>query len=436
MVAAPDTPKLFNPNSMDQWDHENLSKEEQGMKEMLAKLTANQGLSSDVTSSDEHLSNLSKRTRTLLHLQSTNKLDDVAIDDLDDYGKEMFGLWKDLDPDILDDDPRQDDVDTEKAAFDAHVITEAKNLQLQAMQSLRRSEEEEVAPDSPIVGRPRLNSAPVYSTDALIEMHKGTALMKYGKRGNPKFRMFQLSQDNSTLTWFSDRKKLADTKIAIEDMTEVLTDIKHDSRDDPELIHTSFAVVYGNGQKLRLTAKNQTEAYLWTEGLKKLIQHKDQQQPLHLLKNLNVEKQHGLDLHRRQSLANLMEQRTGAAGQDMRQRSVKKVTKEIASIRKSFVKASNMTNTKKFKTVFTPNFNDIEMNKKKKMEKNNINELLNNINERISALEGQVEGLSNAHEELFDSQLTQIKADSWNVSVDLVALKCKLEVLCSNPTEL
>merc|ERR1719242_29955 len=187
----------------------------------------------------------------------------------------------------------------------------------------------EAPSDDAPVGRPRLNSAPVYSTDALIEMHKGTALMKYGSRGSPKFRMFQLSRDNSTLTWFSDRKKLSDTKIAIEDMTEVLTELKHDSRDDPELIQTSFAVVYSGGQKLRLTAKNVTEAYLWTEGLKQLIRKKDQQEPLHLVKNLIVEKQHGLDLHRRQSLANLMEQRTGAAGQDMRQRSVKKVTKEI-----------------------------------------------------------------------------------------------------------
>jgi len=326
------------------------------------------------------------------------------------------------------DDTRNEDLDVEKAAFDAHVITEAKNLQLQSQESLNKNEQ--------VVGRPRLNSAPVYSTDALIEMHKGTALMKYGKRGSPHFRMFQLSQDNCTLTWFSDKKKLADTKIPIEDMTEVMTNMKHDNRDEPDLIETSFAIVYGAGKKLRLTAKNKTESYLWTQGLQKLIELKDNGKPLHLLKNLNVEKQQGLDLHRRQSLANLMEQRTGAAGQDMRQRSVKKITKEIAAIRKNFIKASNMTETKKFKAVFMPNMNDKEQNKKKMMEKNNIQELLKNIADRITALEGQVETLSDAHEELFDSQLNQIKADSWNCSVDLVALKCKLEVLCSNPTEL
>ena len=54
-------------------------------------------------------------------------------------------------------------------------------------------------------------------------------------------------------------------------MHEVLPNVKHERKANEELVRTSFAIIYGDGQYLRLTAKNATEAHIWVEGLKVLI---------------------------------------------------------------------------------------------------------------------------------------------------------------------
>merc|ERR1719336_750147 len=267
----------------------------------------------------------------------------------------MFDLWTSMD----DVDVGGGTVDEQDEAA-AYVIEQANKLRQAAQESSANllSDDDMASPRGlavPAGGRMRAASSPVYSTDALVELHKGSALMKYGRRGSPKFRMFQLSKDNKLLIWFSEKKDASQTRIPIDDMVRIEKNQQHDSRADPELRATSFTIVYNedNESTLKLTAKNATEAYLWTEGLKKLIEKKNNNEPLQHIKTLNLDKQPGLDLHRRQSRANLMEKRTGAAGSAMRDKSVKKIRRELKNIRKNYEKAITSTKSKKYEEAFS-----------------------------------------------------------------------------------
>jgi len=238
------------------------------------------------------------------------------------------------------------------------------------------------------------------------------------------------------------KKDPEQTRIPLEEMIRIEKNQLHDSRSDDELRQTSFSIVYNeeNEQKLRLTAKNATEAYLWTEGLKKLIERKDNNEPLNAIKHLILDKQPGLDLHRRQSLANLMEKRTGAAGANMRDKSVKKIRRELKAIRKNYEKCNASTVSKKFDKVFeSPEILGVDGGviktldqHNKELEKKNILDVLENIRGRLDSLDQQVEQLDGMHEDMFDGSLQSIKADAWNCSVDLVALQSKIKVLISS----
>jgi len=440
LVKKGKKPKLFNPNSMDKWTDDDVDKEASEMKAMLAALTmGSKPLTHDDIEQDEALGNLSSRMKKVLHAKSTGKLDDMG-----DFGKEMFDLWQSMDGDETDVGGGAMD---DEAAANAYVIEQANKIRLQATNSSAEIPDSP-SPDSPSglqvpMGRMRAASSPAYSTDALVELHKGSALMKYGRRGQPKFRIFQLSKDNKILEWFSDKKDREQTRIPVEEMIRIEKNQLHDARSDNELKVTSFSIVYNeeNESRLRLTAKNATEAYLWTEGLKKLIEKKDKNEPLGSIKHLILDKQPGLDLHRRQSLANLMEKRTGAAGANMRAKSVKKIRRELKAIRKNHEKCIKDTHSKKFDETFkSPEVIGVDGGviktldqHNKELEKTNIIAVLENILERLNSLDTQAEQLENVAQEMFEGALQAIKADAWNCSVDLVALQSKIKVLMANP---
>jgi len=440
------TPKLFNPNSMNLWSDSDMDKEAQEMKAMLAALTMkNSDLTHEKMAEDPNLQNLSTKMKTVLNAKSTGNFDaltDSEKQDLGEFGKEMFDLWTSMD----DVDVGGGTVDEQDEAA-AYVIEQANKLRQAAQESSANllSDDDATSPRGSLAipaGRMRAASSPVYSTDALVELHKGCALMKYGRRGSPKFRIFQLSKDNKYVMWFSDKKDPEQTRIPLEEMIRIEKNQLHDSRSDDELRQTSFSIVYNeeNEQKLRLTAKNATEAYLWTEGLKKLIERKDNNEPLNAIKHLILNKQPGLDLHRRQSLANLMEKRTGAAGANMRDKSVKKIRRELKAIRKNYEKCNATTVSKKFDKVFeSPEILGVDGGviktldqHNKELEKKNILDVLENIRGRLDSLDQQVEQLDGMHEDMFDGSLQSIKADAWNCSVDLVALQSKIKVLISS----
>ncbi|XP_071696120.1 PH, RCC1 and FYVE domains-containing protein 1-like [Rutidosis leptorrhynchoides] len=107
---------------------------------------------------------------------------------------------------------------------------------------------------------------------ALIALKKGAQLLKYGRKGKPKFCSFRLSHDESSLIWISssgDRSlKLAlVSRIIPGQRTAVFRRFLR-----PEKDYLSFSLIYNNGKRsLDLICKDKVEAELWITGLKALI---------------------------------------------------------------------------------------------------------------------------------------------------------------------
>ncbi|AAC00618.1 Unknown protein, contains regulator of chromosome condensation motifs [Arabidopsis thaliana] len=111
-----------------------------------------------------------------------------------------------------------------------------------------------------------------YIWQALITLKKGTQLLKYGRKGKPKFYPFRLSSDEKSLIWISSsgekRLKLASvSKIVPGQRTAVFQRYLR-----PEKDYLSFSLLY-NGKKksLDLICKDKVEAEIWIGGLKTLI---------------------------------------------------------------------------------------------------------------------------------------------------------------------
>lgn len=113
---------------------------------------------------------------------------------------------------------------------------------------------------------------------ALIALKKGTQLIKYSRKGKPKFCPFRISSDETTLIWYSHKKertiKLASViRISLGQRTAVFRRFPR-----PEKDYLSFSLIYNNGERsLDLICKDQAEVELWLAGLRALIstgQHK------------------------------------------------------------------------------------------------------------------------------------------------------------------
>ena len=112
--------------------------------------------------------------------------------------------------------------------------------------------------------------------DVLEFMHRGTAFLKYGKHGYPHFRFFQLSDDNQRLVWFSKSKKMKATQIELSNVTNIVmgqTTANFKRHRAPELVKSSFSIIYDNGKKtLDLISKDPNEYKIWVDGLKSLVE--------------------------------------------------------------------------------------------------------------------------------------------------------------------
>ncbi|KAL9357628.1 hypothetical protein Peur_050881 [Populus x canadensis] len=107
---------------------------------------------------------------------------------------------------------------------------------------------------------------------ALIALKKGSQLLKYGRKGKPKFCPFRLSNDETTLIWISSggerSLKLASiSKIIPGQRTAVFQRYLR-----PEKDYLSFSLIYNTGKRsLDLICKDKVEAEVWIAGLKALI---------------------------------------------------------------------------------------------------------------------------------------------------------------------
>ncbi|KAL4272222.1 hypothetical protein GQ457_13G022360 [Hibiscus cannabinus] len=107
---------------------------------------------------------------------------------------------------------------------------------------------------------------------ALIALKKGAQLLKYGRKGKPKFCPFRLSNDETSLIWISSSgerslKLALVSKIIPGQRTAVFQRYLR-----PEKDYLSFSLIYNNGKRsLDLICKDKVEAEVWIAGLKALI---------------------------------------------------------------------------------------------------------------------------------------------------------------------
>ncbi|RDX68758.1 PH, RCC1 and FYVE domains-containing protein 1, partial [Mucuna pruriens] len=107
---------------------------------------------------------------------------------------------------------------------------------------------------------------------AIIVLKKGTQLVKYSRKGKPKFCSFRLSSDGTKLVWISHGKeknlKLASVSHIIPGQRTAV--FKRYLR--PEKDYLSFSLIYKKGERsLDLICKDQAEIEVWFSGLQALI---------------------------------------------------------------------------------------------------------------------------------------------------------------------
>jgi len=391
---------LIHANNIQTFEDTKLDQQKAEYMQALAAMTANLAKSGSFEQ-DKNLSHLSKRTKELLSAKASGKEEELA--EGDEFFGQMVGLWK-----------------AEKSGSgrrSRHDHERSSEISTQKFY-VREAKKQILGSEFEIKGRSRALSTPVYSTDALSEMRKGCSLLKYGSKlaSKPKFRYFQLSKNNAELIWFSDKKKSEDSRILISDIVEIRQNEQHEKKQKEEFVTSnSFTIIYRDGQQLRLTAKNDTESYIWTSGLAYLHEKAQKNVPLNTITHIEIDKRPGLDLHRRQSLANLLEKKT--AGGIHKQQTKEKLTVELKRV------------TKKHKELVELAGSPSLAKKELEEEMSSSMEILEDLNNRLKSIEGQLED-----PDFFDPDI--IKTDTWNISIDLVALRCKLNVLAAQPVAL
>lgn len=243
-------------------------------------------------------------------------------------------------------------------------------------------------------------------TDAVAEMKRGTAMLKYGRRGFPHFRRFQLSHDNARLLWYSRKKSIQETNILVSNIKDILegqqTEVFRQCT-QRTLEKASFSIVYGDKLKtLDLVAKSFEEAQLWVKGLKGLMRA-NKQGKLHKVAQILVDvnftdiskpsyRDKDVDLKPGQGYNNVELLRTVETTLDQS----KKTFKNLGSLSKNDV---------------IQKYRDFQ----------NISVLMSEIEQRIDEMQFALEHKS--------MSLSNLKRDIWVLKVDVTVLEEKLKVI-------
>ncbi|KAG2575848.1 hypothetical protein PVAP13_7KG365400 [Panicum virgatum] len=133
---------------------------------------------------------------------------------------------------------------------------------------------------------------PVDIDKALIALKKGTQLLKYGRKGKPKFTPFRLSNDESTLIWVSSNKEKTLKLASVSRILSGQRTLVFQRFLLPEKDHLSFSLIYNDGKRsLDLICKDKVEAEAWFTGLNALIspgQHGSQAQHIDGIRNAGL----------------------------------------------------------------------------------------------------------------------------------------------------
>ncbi|OMO51171.1 Zinc finger, FYVE-type [Corchorus capsularis] len=110
---------------------------------------------------------------------------------------------------------------------------------------------------------------------AITALKKGAYLLKYGRRGKPKFCPFRLSNDESVLIWFSGKEE---KHLKLSHVSRIISGQRtpiFQRYPRPEKEYQSFSLIY-NERSLDLICKDKDEAEVWFSGLKALISRSHQ----------------------------------------------------------------------------------------------------------------------------------------------------------------
>ncbi|XP_058196456.1 PH, RCC1 and FYVE domains-containing protein 1-like [Rhododendron vialii] len=105
---------------------------------------------------------------------------------------------------------------------------------------------------------------------AVTALKKGAYLLKYGRRGKPKFCPFRLANDESVLIWFSGKEE---KRLRLSHVSRIIAGQRtpiFQRHPRPEKEYQSFSLIY-NDRSLDLICKDKDEAEVWFSGLKALI---------------------------------------------------------------------------------------------------------------------------------------------------------------------
>ncbi|XP_004307114.1 PREDICTED: uncharacterized protein LOC101307830 [Fragaria vesca subsp. vesca] len=105
---------------------------------------------------------------------------------------------------------------------------------------------------------------------AITALKKGSQLLKYGRRGKPKFCPFRLSNDESVLIWYSGKDE---KYVKLSHVSRIIPGQRtpiFQRYPRPEKEYQSFSLIYDD-RSLDLICKDKDEAEVWFTGLKALI---------------------------------------------------------------------------------------------------------------------------------------------------------------------
>lgn len=105
---------------------------------------------------------------------------------------------------------------------------------------------------------------------AITSLKKGSYLLKYGRRGKPKFCPFRLSNDESLLIWYKGKEEKHIKLSMVSRIIPGQRTATFQRYPRPEKEYQSFSLIY-NDRSLDLICKDKDEAEIWFVGLKALV---------------------------------------------------------------------------------------------------------------------------------------------------------------------
>ncbi|XP_042502892.1 PH, RCC1 and FYVE domains-containing protein 1 [Macadamia integrifolia] len=111
---------------------------------------------------------------------------------------------------------------------------------------------------------------------AIVALKKGAHLLKFGRRGKPKFCPFRLSPDEKLLIWYSGKEARELRLNSVINIIRGQETVNFQRHTQPEKELQSFSLVYANGEcTLDLICKDKEQADAWFLGLSALISRTD-----------------------------------------------------------------------------------------------------------------------------------------------------------------